>query len=93
VTDKNIICVEQKGLFFKKITCLSLDDVEEVSSTKKGIFAYMFDFGMIKVETAGEQIDLFFNYCGTPDKITKIIYDAKASFNAKAALRAGSNNP
>jgi len=84
VTTKNVVFVMQKSLLFRKITALSLDDVEEVSSTKQGIFATMFNFGTIKIETASEQVDLVFNYCYAPDKVTKIIYDAKEKFLANA---------
>jgi len=63
VTTKNLTQVNQVGLFNRKISQLSLQDVEDVSAEQKGVFATLFNFGTLFVETAGEQANFHFDYC------------------------------
>lgn len=69
VTTKNLTQVNQIGLFNRKISQLGLEDIEDVSAEKKGVFASIFNFGTVYVETAGEQANFHFDFCPNPDKI------------------------
>lgn len=82
VTDRNVVQVLQKGLMIRKVSQLSLANVEDVTSEQKGIFATMFDYGTLKIETAGEQANFTFNYCPNPHRMAKIILDSKDDFLA-----------
>ncbi len=80
VTDRNVIQILQQGLFDRKISQISLANVEDVSSQQRGFFANTFNFGCVKIETAGEQANFIFNFCPNPNGVAKIILDAKDDF-------------
>jgi membrane protein YdbS with pleckstrin-like domain len=80
VTDRNVIQVLQQGVYNRKVSQISLANVEDVTSHQKGFFANMFNFGTLKIETAGEQVNFVFSFCPEPNKISKIILDAKDDF-------------
>lgn len=80
VTSKNVIQVLQGGVFTRKISQISLANVEDVTSVQKGVLAQVFGFGTVKVETAGEQANFIFNYAPQPARIAKIILNAKDDF-------------
>jgi membrane protein YdbS with pleckstrin-like domain len=80
VTSKNVIQVMQGGLFTRKVSQISLANVEDVTSEQKGALAQIFGFGTLKIETAGEQINFVFNYAPQPTRIAKIILGAKDDF-------------
>ncbi len=80
VTDRNVIQVLQQGVYNRKVSQISLANVEDVTSHKKGFFANMFNFGTVKIETAGEQANFVFSFCPDPNKVSKIILDAKDDF-------------
>lgn len=82
VTDRNIVQVVQKGILIRKVSQLSLANVEDVSSEQKGFFSTAFNFGTIVVETAGEQANFMFAYCPNPHRVAKIILQAKDDFLA-----------
>ncbi len=81
VTLTNITQVNQVGLFNRKISKLSLADVEDVSAQQKGIFASIFRYGTVFVETAGEQSNFHFDYCPNPNAVAKRISDCEQAFN------------
>ena len=82
ITDKNITQILQSGLFGRKVSQLTMANVEDVTAVQHGIFATMFDFGELKVETAGEQANFIFGYCPRPGYYAKIILEAREKFMA-----------
>jgi uncharacterized membrane protein YdbT with pleckstrin-like domain len=81
VTVTNITQVNQIGLFNRKISQLSLADVEDVSAVQKGVFASIFGFGTVFVETAGEQANFHFDFCPNPNAVAKEISVCEQAFN------------
>jgi len=80
ISDRNVTQVLQQGLFNRKVSELSLANVEDVSAIRKGIFATMFNFGTLQVETAGEAENFVFGYCPNPNYYGKVILDARREF-------------
>ena len=80
ITDKNITQVLQGGLFQRKVSQLTMANVEDVTSDQKGFFASFFDFGILRVETAGEQANFHFGFCPKPSYYAKIILEAREKF-------------
>lgn len=89
VTDKNVVEIMQKSIFERKISHISLANVEDVTSEQRGIFSSVLNFGTLKIETAGEQANFIFNLCPHPNRVAKIILDAKDDFIQKTG-KAGS---
>ncbi len=77
ITNKHIVQVLQMALFSRKISQLSLLNVEDVTAEKIGFFATIFNFGTLKVETAGEQKNFIYSYCPDPNYYADAILDAR----------------
>lgn len=80
LTNKKIVQIAQKSIFERKISHLSLANIEDVTSDQQGILANMFNFGTIKVETAGEQANFIFVLCPDPHRVARIILESKDNF-------------
>lgn len=77
VTNKGIQQVLQRALLQRKTMRFSLADIEDVTSGQKGIFAVMFNYGTLTIETAGQLPNPTFNNCPNPNKVAEIILQAK----------------
>lgn len=80
VTDKNLIQVVQRGLFSRKVSRLSMANVEDASAEQKGILATILNYGTLTVQTAGERENFTFYYCPTPDKFASKIIEAHQAY-------------
>ncbi len=80
ITDDSITQVLRIGLFKTQTNGLSMANIEDVSSEKSGIFASIFNFGILKVETAGESPNFHFAYCPNTDNYAKILLDTRERF-------------
>lgn len=80
VSDKNITQVLQVGLFDRKVSELSMGNVEDVTARQAGIFPTMFNYGVLIIETAGEQNNFTFKYCPNPNAYAKAISDCRIEF-------------
>jgi hypothetical protein len=89
VTDKNVIQIIQKSIYERKVSHLSLANIEDVTSEQRGLFANMLNFGTLNIETAGEQANFNFVLCPHPNRVARIILDAKDDF-IQATGQAGS---
>jgi membrane protein YdbS with pleckstrin-like domain len=80
VTDRNVVQIIQKGLLFRQVSQISLANVEDVTSEQKGFFAAFFNFGTLRIETAGEQANFNFSFCPNPNRVAHIILESKDNF-------------
>lgn len=87
VTNKAIQQVLQRALLQRKTMRFSLADIEDVTSGQKGVFAIMFNYGTLTIETAGQLPNPTFNNCPNPNKVAEIILQAKDD------LEHGDNTP
>ena len=76
VTNEKIAQVLYVSLFHRKISQLSIGDVQDVTVRQNGIFAHIFKFGTLTVETAGEQQNYTFTYVPDPYQSSKQIVGA-----------------
>ncbi len=80
ISDKNVTQVLQIGLFDRKVSELSMANVEDVTAQQKGIFPTLFNYGILRIETAGEQNNFIFPYCPNPNAYAKAILDSRLEF-------------
>lgn len=73
VTDQKIAQVLYLTIFNRKISQLNIGDVQDVTVTQKGLFAHVFDYGTMVIETAGEQQNYTFTYVPEPYQAAKTI--------------------
>jgi uncharacterized membrane protein YdbT with pleckstrin-like domain len=76
ITDKRIIDIDQKGLFYREVSNLRFDKIQDVTIEVRGLIATFLDFGDIRVQTASENSkDFFMSHAARPDKIRKLIFE------------------
>lgn len=80
ITNKNVTQVIQRSLFSRKVSELSMSNVEDVTAEKNGIIAAIFNFGRLNIETAGEVENFIFDYCPRPNQYGRIILDARQRY-------------
>ncbi len=83
ISDKNITQVLQIGLFDRKVSELSMASIEDVTAQQRGILPTLFNYGVLRIETAGEQNNFIFVYCPNPNAYAKAILDARQEFMAQ----------
>lgn len=76
VTSDKIAQVLYRTLFDRKISQLSIGDVQDVTVTQKGVLARMFNYGTVVIETAGEQQNYTFTFVPDPYMCSKAIVGA-----------------
>lgn len=80
VTDDSVTQINQDGLFGKRTGQLSMGHLEDVTVDKSGLIQTMFNFGTLKVETAGERSKFVFPYCPDPDMYARKILEVREAF-------------
>ena len=80
LTDDSLTQVTQSSLFDKQSSQLSLGNLEDVTAEQNGILTHMFNFGLLKVETAGERSKFVFLYCPNPNLYAQQILQARENF-------------
>lgn len=83
VTDKSLVQVIQRSLFNRKISRLSMSNVEDVNAEKKGIFLTIFNYGTLTIQTAGEEDNFIFSWCPDPDVHADSILKARQQYVQK----------
>lgn len=78
LTDRNVTQVIRNGLFSRQVSQLSLYNIEDVTADKEGLWAMMFNFGQVRIETAGEQNNFHFAYCPNPNYYGQLLLDTRA---------------
>lgn len=76
VTNEKIAQVLYRNIIDRKISQLSIGDVQDVTVRQDGIFARIFKYGTLVVETAGEQQNYLFTYTPDPYQRSKDIVNA-----------------
>lgn len=80
ITTENVTQILQVGLFHRKVSEVSMANVEDVTAHQKGILQTFFNYGRVHIETAGEQNNYDFIYCPNPNAYAKAIQDARVVF-------------
>ena len=80
VSDQSVVQVLQKALFNRKISRLSMSNVEDVNAEQNGILAMMFNYGKLTIQTAGEVGNFIFNFCPKPNDYANRILEARQRY-------------
>lgn len=71
ITSEKVVQQLYISLFNRKISQLSIADVQDVTVKQQGIFAHIFDYGTLTIETAGEQSNYTFTFTPEPYQTAK----------------------
>lgn len=80
VTDRSLVQVLQKGLFIRKVSRLSMSNVEDVTAEHRGILSTIFNYGVLNIQTAGERENFLFSWCPEPDTYADRILEARQAY-------------
>ncbi|HET9850156.1 MAG TPA: PH domain-containing protein [Candidatus Saccharimonadales bacterium] len=80
ITNQSLVQTIQRSLFNKKISRLSMSNVEDVNAEQKGIIASMLGYGTLTVQTAGEEDNFVFSYCPGPNALAERILEARQAY-------------
>lgn len=80
ITDDSITQITQDSLFGRRVSQLSMENLEDVTVDQHGILQTMFNFGTLKAETAGEHSKFHFMYCPDPNKYARLILEIHENF-------------
>jgi len=69
LTNQHLILVEQRGLFTRTVSQLSLRRVQDVTGTTPGFLATILGYGNVTVETAGEEKNFIFTSVANPTEL------------------------
>jgi uncharacterized membrane protein YdbT with pleckstrin-like domain len=80
ITDKNLYLVTQNSLFSRKVDQFTLDKLQEVTATQHGFFANILDYGDVKAETAGDEMNLNLRYAPRPNELAARIMECHQQY-------------
>ena len=72
--------IAREALFMTKSSVLGLANVEDVTSVRNGVFAHIFNYGTLNIETAGEQENFKFRYCPDPDECARLLMQLREDY-------------
>lgn len=68
-TNLHLIEVEQNGLFSRVISQVSFNREQDISGNRTGLFATIFNYGNVTVQSAGENVYFVFRYAPNPEAV------------------------
>lgn len=80
VTDKSLVQILQRTLFIRKVSRLSMSNVEDVKEEQRGVIANIFGYGTLTVQTAGTEDNFIFTLCPNPAGLADRIIDARQAY-------------
>jgi uncharacterized membrane protein YdbT with pleckstrin-like domain len=80
LTTDSLTQVNQISLFRRQSSQLSLENLEDVSSEQNGLLTRLFNYGLLRVETAGERSKFMFPFCPNPNYYAAQILSAREIF-------------
>ena len=86
VTNNRIFDITQEGLFKRTSSSFRIDKIQNVTVDQKGIIETLFDFGTIKLETAGEREDFVASYITNPYEIKKFVNEMQDKDDERSQL-------
>lgn len=72
-TNNRLVCIEQKSFLNRSVGETTLDKVQEVGIETKGLFANLFDYGTMRIMTAGASPSFDMTFAPQPMKHTRYI--------------------
>lgn len=79
ITSDKVVQILYKSLLSRKVSQLSLGDVQDVTVQQKGLFPRLFKYGTLAIETAGEQDNYSFTYAPFPYQCSRELVGARES--------------
>jgi len=75
ITTERIINIEQKGMFARKASELRLQRIQDITTEVTGFMPTVFNYGDIRIQTAGTTEEFIFRTISDPYNVKNIIMD------------------
>ncbi|MFA6446788.1 MAG: PH domain-containing protein [Patescibacteria group bacterium] len=79
LTNQRVIDVDQKGLFSRKVTEMSLSSVQDVSWKRHGFLQTIFRMGSINIQSAAATSSIEGTYVARPEKLQDLINELRGA--------------
>jgi uncharacterized membrane protein YdbT with pleckstrin-like domain len=76
LTNERLVDIEQMGLFTRRISTLSLDRIQDVTTYESGLIDTYFKIGTVYIQTAGEQREFKIPNARNPQHIKELILNS-----------------
>jgi membrane protein YdbS with pleckstrin-like domain len=73
ITDERIIDVDFISLIYKRISAAKIDNIEDITTVTGGAIRSVFDFGTVKIQTAGARPEIEFEDVPSPSKVKRLL--------------------
>lgn len=73
VTDERVVDVDFYNLLYKNISSAKIDNIEDISSEAGGLLSSIFNFGTVRIQTAGTAPEFEFDDVPQPAKVTAFL--------------------
>jgi uncharacterized membrane protein YdbT with pleckstrin-like domain len=80
LTNESVIQLIQAGLFSKREQTVSLANIEDASYNQHGIIPHLFNYGLLRLSTEGDETTYRFNYASQPQKTIAVLNNAVEAF-------------
>lgn len=81
ITNKNLIDVEQIGVFHREISTTRLSRIQDVNSEVKGLFPTFLNFGNLSIQTAGSNTEFKIVGIDNPIQVRENLEKAISQYN------------
>jgi uncharacterized membrane protein YdbT with pleckstrin-like domain len=92
LTNMHFIQITQTGLFGRTLSKLSLDELQDVRGSRKGVFGTILNYGEILIETAGNEENFFFRPVSDPLNVAEKINDTHEYYEREYHVQSGIDN-
>ena len=90
ITNERIVNIEQKGLFFRSISELKLENIQDVTVEVSGIIPTFLNYGNLYIQTAAEKERFLFKHVPDPYAIKDLIMNLQKNHKKREARDLGS---
>lgn len=80
LTSVHLLQVKQNGLFGRTLSKFTLDELQDVKGSRQGVFATIFNYGNLLIETAAARENFSFGPVANPLPTAELINDSHERF-------------
>lgn len=90
VTDRAVLDIDRRPFGFGEARRqAAINNIQNVTAERPGFFATLFNYGNVKIETAGAQADIMFDHVPNPGVIQSDIFERLDAFRQLQRVRDG----
>lgn len=73
VTDERIIDIDFLSLIYRNISAAKIDNIEDITAVSSGAMQSLFDYGVVRIQTAAERTEFEFENVPHPTRVTQFL--------------------